>query len=119
VANVNSSVKAAALAIAALVQWVASCGGSAAVSATTLSSTSCPSSATREGRVLSRNSPSTRPRRGLARPAHDLGRAEVGSRKEHDRGPPDMLLAGVAVADDRLQTAAVEDAQGDTNGLHL
>src|SRR5215207_4654620 len=48
---------------------------------------------------------------GLARPAHDLGSAEVGSRQEHDRGPPDMLLVGVAVADDRLQTAAVEDAQ--------
>ena len=41
------------------VQWVASCGGSVAVRATTRSMTSWPSGATREGRVLSRSSPST------------------------------------------------------------
>src|SRR5215218_865010 len=49
----------AALAIAAPVQWVASCGGSVAVRATTLSMTSWPSGGTRGGRVLSRNRPST------------------------------------------------------------
>src|SRR4051794_22306806 len=48
-----------ALAIAAPVQWVASCGGSVAVSATTWSMTFWPSGATRGGRVLSRNRPST------------------------------------------------------------
>jgi hypothetical protein len=48
-----------ALAIAAPVQWVASCGGSVAVRATTLSMTSWPSGGTRGGRVLSRNRPST------------------------------------------------------------
>jgi len=48
-----------AFAMAAAVQCVASCGGSAAVSATTLSITSWPSGATREGRVLSRKRPST------------------------------------------------------------
>ena len=49
----------AASAIAAPVQWVASCGGSVAVSATTRSMTSWPSGATRGGRVLSRKRPST------------------------------------------------------------
>ena len=49
----------AALAMAAAVQCVASCSGSVAVSATTLSMTSCPSGGTREGRVLSRRRPST------------------------------------------------------------
>ena len=47
-----------ALAIAAPVQWLASCGGSVAVRATTLSMISWPSGGTRDGRVLSRNSPS-------------------------------------------------------------
>ena len=47
----------AASAMAAPVQWVASCGGSVAVKATTRSMTYWPSGATREGRVLSRGSP--------------------------------------------------------------
>ena len=46
-------------AIAALVQWVASCGGSSMVSATTRSATAGSSLGMREGRVLSRNSPPT------------------------------------------------------------
>src|SRR5829696_6820751 len=49
----------AALAMAAPVQWVASCGGSVPVRATTLSMTSWPSGGTRDGRVLSRSRPST------------------------------------------------------------
>jgi hypothetical protein len=49
----------AAAAMAAPVQWVASCDGSVAVSVTTRSMTSWRSGATREGRVLSRSSPST------------------------------------------------------------
>ena len=48
----------AALAIMAAVQWVVSPGGSARVSATTRSATSGPSGGMREGRVLSRRSPS-------------------------------------------------------------
>jgi hypothetical protein len=47
------------LATAADVQCFASCGGSVAVRATTLSITSWPSGAMREGRVLSRRRPST------------------------------------------------------------
>jgi hypothetical protein len=46
-------------AVAAEVQWVASCGGGVAVSATTRSITSWPSGFTRDGRVLSRKSPAT------------------------------------------------------------
>ena len=46
-------------AIIAAVQWVVSAGGSVSVSATTRSATSGPSSRTRDGRVLSRRSPST------------------------------------------------------------
>ena len=49
----------AASAIAAPVQWVASCGGSSMVSATTRSATEGSSFGMREGRVLSRKSPST------------------------------------------------------------
>ena len=41
------------------VHWVVSPGGSASVKATIRSPTSGPNGATREGRVLSRNSPST------------------------------------------------------------
>src|SRR5439155_5885720 len=47
-----------ALAIAGAVQWVASCGGVWLVSATTRSTVSAGSGAIREGRVLSRVSPS-------------------------------------------------------------
>jgi hypothetical protein len=46
-------------AIAVLVQWVASCGGSSIVRATTRSATEGSSFGMREGRVLSRRSPST------------------------------------------------------------
>src|SRR6266704_6327221 len=48
-----------ALAMAAPVQWVVSPGASVWVSATTRSATAGGSGATRDGRVLSRNSPST------------------------------------------------------------
>ncbi len=46
-------------AMAAAVQWVASCGGLVVVSSTTRSITACGSGGMREGRVLSRRSPST------------------------------------------------------------
>src|SRR6185436_12101811 len=114
----------AALAIAAPVQWVASCGGSVAVSATTWSMTSWPSGGTRGGRVLSRNRPSTpsaakrflpAPDAGLrlARPAHDLDGAKTVRRQQHDLGPPGMLLRDVAVTDDRAQAAAIDGGEGD------
>lgn len=50
---------AAASAIAAPVQWVASPGGSVWVSAITRSTAAAGSGGTRDGRVLSRNNPST------------------------------------------------------------
>src|SRR5512147_776461 len=50
---------APAAAIAAAVQWVASCGGSVAVSAITRSMIVCSNGGMRDGRVLSRRSPST------------------------------------------------------------
>ena len=48
-----------ALAMAGEVEWVASCGGSVAVSFTTLSMVIWSSGLIREGRVLSRRRPST------------------------------------------------------------
>jgi hypothetical protein len=48
-----------AAATAAAVQWVAACGGSVAVSATTRSIVAWARGAMREGRVLSRSSPAT------------------------------------------------------------
>ena len=55
----------------------------------------------------------------LARPAHDLVRAEAVGRQQHDLGPPDMLLGRVAVADQRLEAAAVggRNVDGDA-GAH-
>src|SRR5262245_10182131 len=56
---------------------------------------------------------------GLTRPAHDLDGAEAARRKQYDLGPPGMLLRGVAVADDRLQAAAINGAEGDGDtGAH-
>ena len=112
----------AALAMAAAVQWVASCGGSVAVSATTRSITSCPSGLTREGpRLVAQEAvdpffgeallPAPDAGLRLAGPAHDLDRAEAVGREQHDLGPPDMLLRRVAVADDCLQTAAIGGAE--------
>ena len=49
----------------------------------------------------------------LARPAHDLDGAKTVRRKQHDLGPPGMLLRGVAVTDDRPQAAAIDGAEGD------
>ena len=55
----------------------------------------------------------------LARPAHDRDRAEAVGAEQHDLGPPDVLLGRVAVADQRLQAAAVggRDVEGDS-GAH-
>ena len=120
----------AALAMAAPVQWVASCGGSVAVRATTRSMTSWPSGANprRPGLVAQQAVdpflgeaflPAPDAGLGLPRPAHDLDRAEAAGRKQHDLGPPGMLLRGVAVADDRLQAAAIDGAESDGDtGAH-
>jgi hypothetical protein len=43
----------------------------------------------------------------LARPAHDRVGAEAIGAEQHDPGPPDVLLGGVAVRDQRLQTATL------------
>src|SRR5438067_9211086 len=43
----------------------------------------------------------------LARPPHDLDRADAGRTEQHDLGSPDMLLGGVAVADQRVEAAMV------------
>ena len=80
-----------------------------AVRATTRSMTSWPSGATREGRVLSRSSPSTpsSAKRSCQRqtqvfdlpgPPHDLDGAEAARRKQHDLGPPGMLLGALRFA---------------------
>jgi hypothetical protein len=93
------------------VQWVVSPAGSVSVSATTRSATSGPSGGTRDGRVLSRSSPSTPGHEarlpapdaglGLAGPAHDLGRPEAVGGRQNDPGPPDVLLRAVPIRDDR------------------
>src|SRR6187200_797278 len=102
-----------ALAIAAPVQWVASCGGSVAVSATTWSMTSWPSGGTRGGRVLSRNRPSTpsAAKRSCQRQTQVFDLPV--RRQQHDLGPPGMLLRDVAVTDDRAQAAAIDGGEGD------
>jgi hypothetical protein len=40
---------------------------------------------------------------GLARPTHDLDRADVVRRQKHDPCPPDVLLRRVPIADNRLE----------------
>jgi hypothetical protein len=115
-----------ALAMAAAVQWVASCGGSVAVSATTRSMIAWPSGATREGRVLSRSRPSTpsSAKRSCQRQtqvfdfasaAHDFDRAEAAGRQKHDLRAPDMFLRSVTISYDRLQAAASGGAERDGN----
>lgn len=55
----------------------------------------------------------------LAGPPHDLDRADTVRRQQNDLGPPDMLLRAVAVAGDRLQTAAFGGSDGDGDaGAH-
>src|SRR5512132_748421 len=112
-----------ALAIAAAVQWVAWCGGSVAVSAITRSMIVCCKGGIRDGRVLSRRSPSTPSvmnllpapdaRLRLAAAAHDLGRAETVRGRQDDLRPPDVLLRAVPVRDDRFQTGTIGGADFD------
>ena len=106
---------ATALAIAVAVQWVARCGGAWLVSATTRSTVSVGSGGMREGRDLSRVSPSIPScikrscQRGLALAdgAHDCGGALAIRREQNTPGAPDMLLRAVAVPDHRLQASPV------------
>ena len=43
----------------------------------------------------------------LARPAHDLDRADAGGAEQHDLGSPDMLLRRVAVAHQRFEATMI------------
>src|SRR3954467_6164408 len=117
----------AALAIMAAVQCVVSPGGSSWVSAITRSATCGPKGGIREGRVLSRRSPSmpSRTKRScqrhagfaLAGAAHDLDRAEAGCRQQDDACPPDVFLSTVPVRDDRLQMNTTGGAHVDNDIL--
>ena len=100
------------------VQWVVSPGGSARVSAITRSATSGAKGGMREGRVLSRSSPSTpscmnrscqRHTQVLALPVRRMISAvpRPSARQQHDPCPPDMLLRAVPVCNDRFQTNAI------------
>src|SRR5512144_1998039 len=91
---------ATAAAMAAGVQWVTSCGGSVAVSAITRSRSACCKGGIRDGRVLSRRSPSTpsvmnracqRQTLGFDLPLR-RGRAETVRGRQDDLRPPDVLL---------------------------
>src|SRR5512135_1730009 len=114
-------------AIAAAVQWVAGCGGSLAVSAITRSMIACSNGGIRDGRVLSRRSPSTpsvmnrscqRQTLGFALPpAHDLRRAETVRGREDDLRSPDVLLRAVPVRNNRFQTDTVGGAHFDADVL--
>ena len=92
--------------------------------------TSAPSGGMRDGRVLSRSSPSTPSvmKRscqrqthglGLAGPAHDLGGAATVRRQQDDPRPPDVLLRAVPVRHDRLQTGTVGGADFDVDSLRM
>src|SRR4051812_44166419 len=114
----------AALAIAAPVQWVVSCGGSVAGQRHHLVDDLLAErrNARRPGLVAQQ---AVDPFRGeaflpapdaslrLARPAHDLNGAKTVRRQQHDLGPPGMLLRDVAVTDDRPQAAAIDGGEGD------
>jgi hypothetical protein len=55
----------------------------------------------------------------LAGPANDLIGANTIRTQQHDLGPPDMLVWGIAIPRERLQTAAIDGLEGDGNsGSH-
>src|SRR5262245_1196336 len=112
----------AASAMAAPVQWVASCGGSVAVRAEQRHprGTGLVAQQPIDPFLSEAFLPAPDAGLGLPRPAHDLDGAEAARRKQYDLGPPGMLLRGVAVADDRLQAAAIDGAEGDGDtGAHV
>ncbi len=117
----------AASAIAALVQCVASSGGCSMVSATTRSATEGSSFAMREGRVLSRSSPSTpsAAKRSCQRQTQvlDLPVSRMIAfvptpcgAEQDDLRPPDVLLRRVAVPDQSAEPIKVgrRDGKGNT-----
>src|SRR5512140_801402 len=112
---------ATAAAIAAAVQWVAWCGGSVAVSAITRSMIVCCQGGMRDGRVLSRRSPSTpsvmnrscqRQTLGFDLPLWRMISAvpKAVRGRQDDLRPPDVLLRAVPVRDDPFQTGTVGGA---------
>src|SRR5690606_29203357 len=52
-------------------------------------------------------------RLGCGRPAHDLAGADPGDAQKHDLGTPDVLLRGVAILADPLETFAVRGREVD------
>src|SRR5665811_1380012 len=112
-------------AIMAEVQWVASAGGSAWVSITTCSVMFDPSGRMRWPRLVAQETviaflheaflpaPDTGLR--LTGPAHDLIGANTVRAEQDDLGSPDMLVRGVAVPRERLQTAAICGLESDGN----
>ena len=98
----------AAFAIAAAVQCVASCGGSALVSAITRSIVSAGSGGMRDGvagepvnaRLHEPLLPAPDGRLVLADCADDAVRPDAVRRQQNDPRPPDILLRGVAIPDD-------------------
>src|SRR5664279_4703666 len=55
----------------------------------------------------------------LASPAHDLIGANTVRAQQDDLSPPDMLVRGVAIPRERLQTAAISGLESDRNsGSH-
>jgi hypothetical protein len=102
-----------ALAMAALVQWVASCGGSSIVSSTTRSAMEGASFGMRDGRVLSRGEallPAPDAGLGFARLALNRVRADAFGAQQNDLRPPHVLLRRVAVF--RQPRASDQDQQG-------
>jgi hypothetical protein len=117
-------------AIAALAQWVASCGGSSRVRATIRSATEGSSLGMREGRVLSRRSPSTpsAANRSCQRQTQvlDLPVSRMiafvpmpSAAQQHDLRPPNVLLRRVAVLDQSAKPIKVGGRDGNANaGSH-
>src|SRR6516162_780136 len=116
------------LAIARPVQWVASCGGSVQVSATTRAVVSAAIGALPGLRVLSRSRPSTPLSAKRCCPRHTVGRLTpmlcatrcpepaIG-RGEHDARPLDVFARPVAVRHDRRQLLALRRPENHTHGL--
>lgn len=100
------------------------------LSPTTRSAISGPSGAMREGRVLSRSSPSKpsvakallpapHAGLGLAGPPHDFERAGAVSAQQHDLGAPNVLLRAVTVFDQGNQTPMIRRRDGEGDSLRM
>src|SRR3954451_5490007 len=99
------------------VQCVVSPSGSVSVRATIRSPTSGPNGAMPRARLVAKMAvdalcreallPAPNGGLALARPSHDGRCAETVCCRQHDRGPPDMLLRAVAVRDDGMKPVTV------------